>query len=361
MMKPISGNDKSTDDRRWKALVTRDPLTSDAFFYGVTTTGVFCRPTCSSRIPLRKNVRFFETTLDAEQAGFRPCKRCNPTATTESDAHQDAIIRACAIMDKAENQPSLENLAGAVGLSPYYFQRVFKKMVGITPKQYFQEKRAERIRSALQQKETITDTIYHAGYGSSSRFYTQATETLGMMPSDYKKGGGGLTLSYAIHPFYLGWVLVAATDRGICAIDIGDTAEELDQRLKQRFPNASLTRGEVTFSQWVAEVLSYLESPDRQLNLPLDIQGTAFQRRVWMALRSIPCGSTASYAEVAAQIGKPKAVRAVAHACASNQLAVAIPCHRALRSDGTLGGYRWGLDRKRKLLDRESEIHSQNS
>jgi AraC family transcriptional regulator of adaptative response/methylated-DNA-[protein]-cysteine methyltransferase len=357
-MKPIPEKPIPANDPRWQLLSARDSRAEGAFFYGVVTTGIFCRPTCASRLPRRENVLFFDTVAEAQAAGFRPCKRCNPTGNDDADTRRNAVIQACKLMDEAEKQPTLEDLSNAVGLSPFYFQRVFKSIVGITPKQYSQQKRAERLRGSLQGSESITRSIYDAGFGSSSRFYTQAVETLGMKPSDYKKGGSGLNLSYAVQPFALGWVLVAATGQGICAIDLGDSPEEVEKHLCERFPNAVFTPGDATFSQWVAEVLAYLDSPNHDLNLPLDIQGTAFQRRVWMALRSIPCGSTASYSEVAEKIGSPKSVRAVAHACASNTLAVAIPCHRVVRSNGALGGYRWGLERKRKLLDREHEVVS---
>jgi AraC family transcriptional regulator of adaptative response/methylated-DNA-[protein]-cysteine methyltransferase len=343
----------NTTDQRWDALVARDQAAERAFFYGVKTTGVFCRPTCASRLPRRENVLFFETTQQAEQAGFRPCKRCRPTDPPEDNLHEQTIIAACKTIEEAENRPSLEDLAAAAGLSPFYFQRLFKKIVGVTPKQYFQEKRSSRVRENLREKERVTDAIYESGYASNSQFYSQAAGALGMKPSEYKQGGKGLPIAYALSQSYLGWVLVAATPTGICAIDFGEQPETLEIRLRQRFPEASLKKDEAAFAGWVAEVLSFLESPGRGLNLPLDIQGTAFQRQVWSALSSIPSGVTASYADIAVKIGSPTAVRAVAQACAANRIAVAIPCHRVIRSDGGLGGYRWGLERKRALLERE--------
>jgi AraC family transcriptional regulator of adaptative response/methylated-DNA-[protein]-cysteine methyltransferase len=347
---PIDG-----DDRRWKALTQRDLQFVGTFYYAVTTTGVYCRPTCASRLPLRENVRFFNSWQEAEQAGFRACKRCQPKDAENPSPHHTAIIAACRSIEQAETPPTLESLAKQAGISPFYFQRLFKKTIGITPRQYFQQERSNRMRESLKQNERVTDAVYAAGFASNSRFYSQAAQTLGMKPSDYQKGGKGMSISYAIVSSNLGWVLVAATPLGICAIDFGESHALLVKHLAQRFPNAHLAPGAAPFSEWVTQVLSLLESPSRGLNLPLDIQGTAFQRRVWLALQAIPCGTTASYTEIATRIGSPKAVRAVASACASNNLAVAIPCHRVVRSNGDLAGYRWGLDRKRKLLELEKE------
>lgn len=342
------------DNERWQALVKRDPRACDEFVYGVLTTGVFCRPTCASRLPNRENVRFFETSMEAKKAGFRPCKRCNPDARDQEQPHNRAVLEACKRIDEADAPLSLKELAEDARLSPFHFQRVFKKIVGVTPKQYAVERRAGRLREHLRKDSTITGAMYDAGFGSSSRFYEKATPTLGMKPSVYKNGGQDVRIRFAIVPCFLGLVLVAATGQGLCAIDFGDTAETLSENLRRRFPNAVFQDPDPQFTAMIAKVLAFLGNPDRgRFGLPLDVQGTAFQRRVWLALQEIPPGDTVSYKDVASRIGKPHAARAVARACASNPVAVAIPCHRVVRGNGQLGGYRWGLERKRALLERE--------
>jgi len=349
------------DDERWHALVKRDPRACDEFVYGVLTTGVFCRPTCASRLPNRENIRFFETSMEAKQAGFRPCKRCNPDARDQEQPHTRAVLEACKRIDEADAPLSLKELAEDAGLSPFHFQRVFKKIVGVTPKQYAVERRAGRLREHLRKDSTVTGAMYDAGFGSSSRFYEKATPTLGMKPAVYKNGGQDVRIRFAIVPCFLGLVLVAATGQGLCAIDFGDTAEALRDNLRRRFPKAVFQDPDPHFTAMIAKVLAFLGNPDRgRLGLPLDVQGTAFQRRVWLALQEIPPGDTVSYTDVASRIGKPKAARAVAGACAANAIAVAIPCHRVVRRNGQLGGYRWGLERKRALLERE-KVKKQNS
>jgi len=344
-----------SEDTRWQALVERDPQADGAFYYGVKTTGIYCRPVCSSRLPNRENVEFFENCQQAEEAGFRPCKRCAPREAKAPNTARDAVSRACEIIAGAEKEPSLNELAEAVGLSPHHFHRLFKKAMGITPKQYMMEKRATRLRENLQGPGSVTDAIYDAGYESSSRFYEKAGSSLGMKPSEYKKGGEGVTISYAVVQSYLGWVLVAVTERGICQIDFADRPEELILRLEERFSKAELRRDDPRITAIVSQTVAFLEAPAPNFSLPLDVQGTAFQKRVWAALQEIQPGKTVSYSDIAREIGKPKAARAVARACASNKIAVAIPCHRVLRNNGELGGYRWGLARKRKILDREAE------
>jgi AraC family transcriptional regulator of adaptative response/methylated-DNA-[protein]-cysteine methyltransferase len=339
---------------RWEAIVRRLPEADGRFFYGVSTTGIYCRPVCASRLPNRENVRFFTTGQEAENAGFRPCKRCHPQAPAEADESLQIILQACRMIDEAERAPTLQELAAAAGLSKYHFHRLFKKMVGVTPKQYAAEKRAQRVRAELQKESAVTDAIYNAGFESSSRFYETADASLGMKPRTYLQGGQGVSIRYAIVQTYLGWMLVAATERGLCKIAFGETPQSLRAELTESFPNAELNDRDPRFQQTVTQVLAHLEQPQQGLNLPLDIQGTAFQQRVWSALRQIPTGSTLTYSEVAAQIGKPKAVRAVAQACGANKIAVVIPCHRVVRSDGGLGGYRWGLERKQALLEREA-------
>ncbi len=346
----------SPDDERWQALVKRDPQACDEFAYGVLTTGVYCRPACASRLPNRENVRFFETSMEAEQAGFRRCKRCNPDARDQEQPHTRAVLKACKRIDEDEPLPSLKELAHDAGLSPFHFHRVFKKIVGVTPKQYAMERRAGRLREHLRKDSTITGAMYDAGFASSSRFYEKAAATLGMKPSVYKNGAQDVRIQFAIVPCFLGFVLVAATAQGICAIDFGDTAEALKENLRRRFPKAVFQNPDPQFAAMIGQVLAFLEEPQPgRLDLPLDVQGTAFQRRVWLALQEIPPGDTVSYAGIASRIGKPKAARAVATACAANPVAVAIPCHRVVRGNGQLGGYRWGLERKRVLLERESK------
>jgi AraC family transcriptional regulator of adaptative response/methylated-DNA-[protein]-cysteine methyltransferase len=344
----------ATDKSRWQAVTRREPRADGAFFYAVTTTGVYCRPTCPSRLPNRTNVVFFSGCADAERAGFRACKRCKPrSARTRSPAHA-AIVRACKMIDAADEPLGLHELARTVGLSPFYFHRLFKEIVGVTPKGYAAAQRMQRMRDKLPEAGSVTRAIYDAGFGSSSRFYERAGDMLGMTPSHYKTGAAGLRIRFAIANSYLGSVLVAATERGICTIEFGDTPEALRARLAARFPRASLVDDDPDFASWIEEVLALMENPSRDFDLPLDIQGTAFQQRVWRALRAIPPGSTATYGAIARRIGRPSATRAVAHACASNAIAVAIPCHRVVGGDGNLKGYRWGIERKRALLDREA-------
>jgi len=344
-----------TFEKRWVAVREKDPDADGQFFFAVKTTRIYCQPTCASRLPNPANVDFFLTAQAAEAAGFRPCKRCRPDQPPERSEQAERIVQACAIIAQADTCPSLQTLAQSVGLSPFYFQRLFHRLVGLTPKQYFAQKRAERVRAALSNGETVTEALYNAGYGSSAQFYSQAAGTLGMKPGQYRNGGQGTEIRYAIQPCFLGWVLIAATQTGLCAIEFGDHPEDLEQALKERFPGADYLGEDPVFTGWVKDVLTFLEQPDRGLNLPLDIQGTAFQRKVWMALQAIPSGARVSYTEIARRIGQPKATRAVAQACARNRLAVAIPCHRVVRENGGLGGYRWGIDRKRQLLERERE------
>ncbi|MCW5841559.1 MAG: bifunctional DNA-binding transcriptional regulator/O6-methylguanine-DNA methyltransferase Ada [Caldilinea sp.] len=346
----------TTDERRWQAITARDPAADGSFWFAVSTTGVYCRPTCRSRQPLRKNVRFFDSPDAAEAAGFRPCKRCQPRQATPAMEveHTQAIEQACALIHESDPAPTLDALAAAVGMSPYHFQRVFKARLGVTPKQYAMDLRRQRAGQALRESTSVTAAIYDAGYGSGGHFYGETDATLGMTPTAYRRGAAGETIRFGAAECYLGWVLVAATDRGLCAIDLGDDPEALEAGLRERFPKAAI-RHDPGFSDWTQQVVRFLNAPERGLDLPLDIQGTAFQRRVWTALRAIPAGSTLSYTEVAERIGEPKAVRAVAGACAANKLAVAIPCHRVVRQNGNLSGYRWGIERKRKLLAREME------
>lgn len=342
----------ATDDERWSAVLSRDRRAEGAFYYSVRTTGVYCRPTCAGRRPRRENVAFHATREEAEQAGFRPCRRCRPDE--DGSARAAAVARACRIIESAGDTPSLRALASAVGMSPFHFHRVFKDTMGVTPKAYADAHKARRVREELRRAGTVTEAIYGAGYSSSGRFYAASTAVLGMTPSDYRTGGGGTVIRFAVGETSLGSILVAATDKGVCAIMLDDDPERLVRELQDRFPRASLIGADKDFEHLVATVVGMVERPHEPADLPLDVRGTAFQQRVWQALREIPVGSTATYSEIAGRIGAPKAIRAVAHACAVNRIAVAIPCHRVVRTDGSLAGYRWGIARKQALLEREA-------
>jgi AraC family transcriptional regulator of adaptative response/methylated-DNA-[protein]-cysteine methyltransferase len=343
-----------TDEARWAAVVRRDRDADGQFVYSVRSTGVYCRPSCPSRGALRANVAFHAGCLDAEAAGFRACLRCQPTQPPLAERQAAAVAQACRLIEEAEQAPDLDSLAQAVGMSRFHFHRVFKAHTGITPKAYASARRAERLQQGLAGAPSVTEALYEAGYGSSSRFYEAGSDTLGMTPGRYRAGGQGETIRFAIGACSLGAILVAATARGICAILIGDEPEPLLHDLQERFPQAELKGAEPDFERTVALVVGFVEAPQLGLDLPLDVRGTAFQRRVWEALRAVPAGSTVSYTELAERIGLPTGARAVAGACAANPVAVAIPCHRVVRTDGALSGYRWGVERKRTLLEREA-------
>ncbi|WP_151704265.1 bifunctional DNA-binding transcriptional regulator/O6-methylguanine-DNA methyltransferase Ada [Nitrincola alkalilacustris] len=345
----------ATEESRWQALLARDQHAKGVFVYAVKTTGIYCHPGCASRLPKRENTLFFDTVEEAVQAGYRPCKRCKPDAISAQTRVQELITQACRQIDESEAPPTLASLAAQAGLSQWHFQRVFKTAVGMTPKQYAKARQVERFRDSLKESESVTSAIYDAGFGSSSRAYENTRERLAMSPSLYRKGGAGLTIRYAITSCFLGWITVAATDKGICAIEFGDDPATLLTQLQDRFPKALLSEADKTFSELVQQVIAFIKAPSKGIELPLDIQGTAFQEKVWQALREVPPGSTVSYTDIAQRIGSPKAVRAVAQACASNKLAVIVPCHRVVRSDGALSGYRWGVERKRELLKREKD------
>lgn len=344
----------ANEAERWSAVVHRDARADDVFFYSVRTTGVFCRPSCAARLARRENVSFHDSVGDALAAGFRPCKRCRPDERPLPVRRADAIARACRLIEEAEDAPDLDAIASAVGMSRFHFQRVFRATTGLTPKAYAIAHRAQRVRDQLKRNATVTDAIYEAGFNSNGRFYATADQMLGMTPSAFRAGAPDADIRFAVGQSSLGAVLVAASDRGVCAILFGDAPEALVEDLQDRFPKARLLSGDRAFESWVAKVVGFVEAPRLGLDLPLDVQGTVFQRRVWKALQQIPIGSTLSYSEVAAKIGAPGSARAVAQACASNRLAVAIPCHRVVRNDGGLSGYRWGIERKRTLLEREA-------
>lgn len=340
-------------DPRWQAVLRRDPQADGVFIYAVKTTGVYCRPSCPSRAAKRENVEFFETNEQAAQAGYRACKRCRPEALSQEQRRRALVVQACRAIEQSDSALPLAALARQAGLSPHHFHRIFKAATGLTPKAFYKSVRARRVANALQSAPSVTDAIYASGFNSAGRFYEESDALLGMAPGTYRKGAAGEQIRYAVAPCALGQVIVAATRRGVCAIEFGDAASVLVESLHERFPKARFESGDEEFRGWVARVLGYLDQPQGALGLPLDVQGTVFQHRVWQALRDIPAGQTASYAEIARRIGQPRAHRAVAHACAKNQVAVAIPCHRAVRRDGELSGYRWGVARKAALLKRE--------
>ncbi|NLG75512.1 MAG: bifunctional DNA-binding transcriptional regulator/O6-methylguanine-DNA methyltransferase Ada [Xanthomonadaceae bacterium] len=341
-------------DPRWQAVLSRDATADGSFVYSVQTTGVYCRPSCAARRARPEHVRFFANGREAQAAGFRACKRCKPDEPSLLERYGAKVTKACRLIERAETAPSLEALAKAVSMSPYHFHRIFKQITGTTPRQYATAHRERRVRDRLQMGARVTDAIFDAGYGSNSRFYEKAGAVLGMKPRDYRAGGANATIKFAVGECSLGSILVAQSERGICAILLGDDPDALVRDLQDRFPRANLIGGDRQFEEVVAKVVGFVESPGVGLHLPLDVRGTSFQQRVWRALRSIPVGETVTYAQLAQRIGAPKAVRAVAGACASNALAVAIPCHRVIRNDGTLSGYRWGVERKRALLQKEA-------
>jgi AraC family transcriptional regulator of adaptative response/methylated-DNA-[protein]-cysteine methyltransferase len=341
-------------DPRWQAVVMRDAGADGRFVYAVMTTGVYCRPSCASRLPRPENVTFHVSCAAAEHVGFRACRRCKPAALSPAQSRAQQVVRACRLIEKANAAPRLGTLALGAGMSASHFQRVFKAATGVTPKAYAAAQRARRLRDALAENASVTSAIYAAGYSSSSRVYERADALLGMTPSAYRAGGDASVIRFATAKCALGMILVAASARGICAISLGDDVARLVGALRQRFPRARLAAAKRDFSRVVTQAVRLVENPARGLDLPLDIRGTAFQLRVWQTLQKIPPGTTASYADIAHRVGAPRAVRAVAQACAANPLAVAIPCHRVLRADGQTGGYRWGVPRKQALLKRES-------
>ena len=344
-----------TSDPRWNRIVARDRTADGAFWYSVATTGIYCRPSCPSRTANPGNVTLHDTLAAARASGCRPCKRCNPEGCSTDDENAALIEAAVRAIERAETPPALAELADAAGLSPSYFHRLFKTVTGVTPRQYASARRAARVRSDLLTSNTVTEAIYASGFGSNGRFYEQSDAMLGMTPSRYRAGGRHETLRFAVGQSSLGAILVASSDKGVAAILMADEPDALVRELQDRFPNAALIGGDAAYETLVARVVGMIEAPGCAFDLPLDVRGTAFQQRVWSALRQIPSGSTSSYAEIAHAIGAPKSTRAVAGACAANALAVAIPCHRVVRTDGALSGYRWGVERKRLLLAREAE------
>lgn len=346
--------DVTSDAVRWDAIERRDSTFDGSFYYSVRSTGVFCRPSCAARTALRKNVAFHASCADAAAAGFRPCLRCRPDLPPLAERQAAAVAKACALIDASDDAIDLDTLAAACAISKFHLHRLFKAHTGITPKAYAAARRAARVTQQLGSGASVTEAIYAAGFQSSGRFYAGAEGRLGMTPTRYRQGGAGEIIRFAIGACSLGAILVAATGKGICAILIGDDPDLLARDLQDRFPHAQLEGADVEFDRTVATVVGFVEAPHLGMSLPLDVRGTAFQQRVWEALRAIPAGVTVSYAELAARVGVPTGARAVAGACAANPVAVAIPCHRVVRNDGALSGYRWGVERKRILLERES-------
>lgn len=342
-------------DPRWASVVARDRKADGQFYYAVRTTGVYCRPSCAARTPRPEHVDFFPSAPEAEHAGFRPCKRCKPDQPPLAERHAELVASLCRQIESAETPPSLETLATTARMSSYHLHRVFKAVTGLTPKAYAAAHRANQVRDALTRRDSVTAAIHESGYNANGRFYEESNRVLGMTPTAFRAGGATTAIRFAIGQCALGAILVAASERGVCAILLGDDPDALARDLQDRFPKADLIGGDAAFEQLVAQVVGFVDRPKLGLDLPLDIRGTAFQQRVWLALREIPAGSTASYTEIARRIGAPQAVRAVAGACAANALAVAIPCHRVVRNDGKLSGYRWGVERKRSLLEREAQ------
>jgi AraC family transcriptional regulator, regulatory protein of adaptative response / methylated-DNA-[protein]-cysteine methyltransferase len=342
------------DDPRWARIVARDKTADGHLWYSVSTTGVYCRPSCPSRVANPSNVQLHDSLESARATGFRPCKRCNPEGASTGAENAALVAKACRIIEESEEEPLLAELAGALGRSPSYFHRVFKAATGLTPKDYAAADRAKKVRQGLASRNSVTEAIYDAGFNSSGRFYERSTDMLGMTPSQYRAGGANEEIRFAVGQSSLGAILVASSKKGVAAILLGDDPDKLVRNLQDRFPNAHLVGADRDYEALVARVVGLVETPGIGLDLPLDVRGTAFQQRVWQALKEIPVGRTVSYAEVARRIGSPTAVRGVAAACAANNLALAIPCHRVVRKDGSPSGYAWGVERRRVLLDREA-------
>jgi AraC family transcriptional regulator of adaptative response/methylated-DNA-[protein]-cysteine methyltransferase len=356
MIKEMPGMSATQQDPRWPAVVNRDASVDGSFVYAVRTTGIYCRPSCPSRAANPNNVSFFATCEEAEAAGYRACQRCSPNAASLAEKNAAVVAEACRLIETAEELPKLDDLAASVGMSPFYFHRQFKAITGLTPKAYGVAHRTRKLREELANAgNSVTEAIYGAGFNSNSRFYETSNEVLGMTPTAYKQGGKDAEIHFAIGECSLGSILVARSEKGVCAILLGSDPEELAHDLQDRFPNANLIGGDAGFEDLVAKVVGFVEAPRLGLDLPLDMRGTAFQQRVWQALREIPVGQTVSYAEIARRIGEPRSVRAVAQACGANKIALAIPCHRVVKNDGALSGYRWGVDRKRALLEKEAQ------
>lgn len=346
----------TTDERMWEAVAAKDSRFDGQFVFAVSSTKIYCRPSCPSRRPRRERVTFFELPDAAEQAGFRACLRCEPRRPGVVDPRVDLVQRVCRFLDASQaDTVKLADLATHAGVSVFHLQRTFKRVMGISPRQYLTARRFGNFKTLVREGEPVTQALYDSGFNSSSRLYEHAPEELGMTPATYGRGGLGTKISYTIVKSPLGQLLVAVTERGVCAVRMGDTNSQLEKDLRAEFPAASIRRDDAALREPVEKILNHLTNKGPRLDLPLDIRSTAFQRQVWEKLRAIPYGQTVSYGEVAKSLGKPGAVRAVGRACATNPVALVIPCHRVVREDQTLGGYRWGLERKQRLLDHERE------
>src|SRR5882762_7441648 len=347
-----------TNPELWNAVLARDASRDGSFVFAVRSTGIYCRPSCPARRPGREQVSFFQLPEAAEQAGFRACRRCHPRRAETGDPQIDLVRRICHAIDEHDEEPlTLKTLSTETGVSAHHLQRTFKSVMGITPRQYAESRRLDQFKSRVKEGASVTDAMYDAGYGSSRGLYEKSSARLGMTPATYGRGGRGMRIIYTIAKCPLGRLLVAATERGVCSVALGDSDVDLERALLAEYPNASIDKKDTVISPslnlWLSKVLEYLNGKTPRVDLPLDLQATAFQWRVWEELQAIPLGETRSYQDIAKAIGKPKAVRAVAGACAGNHVALVIPCHRVIREDQSLGGYRWGLERKRTLLERE--------
>jgi len=339
------------EEMYWQAVLERDRAANGKFVYGVRSTGIYCKPSCPSRRPGREQVIFFTEPQTAEEAGFRACRRCQPR---EDDAQVELIQHACRYIEAhLDEKVSLETLGAELGLSQTYAQRLFKRVMGISPRQYAEAQRLERIKNQLKEGISVTQTVYDVGYSSSSRLYERTPGQLGMTPTSYQRGGAGLLIEYTIVDSPLGRLLVACTERGVCRIGLDESDAVLEETLRHEYPAAQLRQDGARLHPWLNELMRYLSGEQPRLDLPLDIRATAFQWRVWEALQAIPYGQTRSYSDIASAIGQPTARRAVAQACKQNPVPLVIPCHRVVRADGDLGGYRWGVERKRRLLAQE--------
>ena len=346
----------------WEAVLNRDPTIDGKFFYGVHSTGVYCRPICPSRRPNRNQVCFFQSAQEAESAGFRACKRCQPQFETVPNPAKSKVLAVCRYIEaQGDRIPTLSELSSQVEMSPSYLQRIFKQIIGVSPFQYADALRSQRLKQRLQSGEEIAHAVYDTRYGSSSQLYEKAPKQLGMTPKTYQQAGKTISIVYAIAPCPLGYLLVATTEKGICAVKLGDEADKLEHILNQEFHQAHIIRDDHTHKEWIQAILDFIAGGETHLDLPLDVRGTAFQKQVWEALQKIPYGETRTYTDIACNIAKPQAVRAVGNACGANPIALIVPCHRVLRNDGSLGGYHWGIERKQKLLTQESKFLKDDS